>query len=78
MQAEANFTMDVMDNVTLYANIEDLTLNLLGTYNNTVKVSLIKSRSELLIITPIIQLELNKKLNPGISLNDWLSTHTPL
>ena len=73
-----NMTLDVYDNVTIYGDINSLSLNILGTYNNTVKVSLIKSRAELVIITPIIQMELNKKLNAGFSVNGFISEKTPL
>lgn len=38
---EFNITLDVYDNLTVYGNINDLTLKILGYYNATVKVSLV-------------------------------------
>lgn len=49
-----------------------------GYYNATVKVSLTKIKLELPVVDTFIKILINSYLNPGISLNDWLSTHTPL
>lgn len=71
-------TLDVTDNITVTGNMNDLNLAIDGYYNNTVKVSLTKIKLELVVVTGIVKALINGIINPGISLNEWLSTHTPL
>lgn len=76
--AQANMTLDVTDNITLTGNMNSLNLNIDGYYNATVKVSLTKIKLELIAVETFVKLLINGLINPGISLNDWLSTHTML
>ena len=66
------------DNITVYGNMNSLNLNADGCYNNTVKCSLTMIRLELLAVETFLKMLINGLINPGISLNDWLSEHTML
>ena len=71
-------TLDVTDNITVTGNMNSLNLNVDGYYNSTVKVSLTKIKLELIAVETFVKLLINGLINPGISLNEWLSTHTML
>ncbi len=79
MSANANLTISVYDNVTVYGDISSLSLDVNGYYNNTVKVSAIsltKDNLEFAVLALVIQGEINKKLNAGFSLNAKLENST--
>jgi hypothetical protein len=79
MSANANLTISVYDNVTVYGDISSLSLDVNGYYNNTVKVSAIsvtKDNVEFAVLALVIQGEINKKLNAGFSLNAKLANST--
>lgn len=82
MTAQANITIAVYDNVTVYGDIQTLNLNVLknGYYNNTVPVSNIQintlDNTKLGLVTAAIKLKLNPKLNAGFSLNAKLENST--
>jgi hypothetical protein len=79
MSANANLTISVYDNVTVYGDISSLSLDVNGYYNNTVKVSAIsltKDNVEFTVLALVIQGEINKKLNAGFSLNTKLENST--
>jgi len=79
MSANANLTISVYDNVTVYGDISSLSLDVNGYYNNTVKVSAIsltKDNVEFTVLALVIQGEINKKLNAGFSLNAKLENST--
>ena len=79
MSANANMTISVYDNVTVYGDISSLSLDVNGYYNNTVKVSAIsltKDNLEFTVLALVIQGEINKKLNAGFSLNAKLENST--
>ena len=57
LSAEANLTIAVYDNVTVYGDVSNLDLNVNGYYNNTVKVSAIsitKDNAEFAILAKVI------------------------
>lgn len=79
MSANANLTISVYDNVTVYGDISSLSLDVNGYYNNTVKVSaksLTKDNFEFAVLALVIQGKINKKLNAGFSLNAKLENST--
>ena len=65
----------VDNNMTLIVNIDNLDISALGYYNNTVKVSLVKTKVELAVLTPIITKLINSMFGDGVSLGTWLTKH---
>lgn len=74
----ANFTMNVSDDVTIYVDVQSLNMGCDGSYNNTVKVSLVLFKQEIKVAAKVVQGVINAKLSAGLSVNNWISTHTPL
>ena len=50
----ANFTMNVSDDVTIYAEVQSLSMGCDGSYNNTVKVSLVLFKQEIKVAAKVV------------------------
>lgn len=72
MDMTANFTMNVSDNVTLFVYVNNLNLNVDGSYNNTVKVSLLKLKTEILLVTNFVRKTINDMFAGGLSVNNFI------
>lgn len=72
MDANANFTLNVSDNVTIYLTVNTLSLNADGYYNNTVKVSLLKFKTELIAADVFVKNYINDMTSDGLSINSLI------
>jgi len=61
--------------MTLIVNVGNLQITPLGYTNNTVSVSLIKTKTDFKIIDPIIARQINQMFGDGVNLGTWLTNH---
>ena len=59
--------------MTLVVDILNISINVLGATNYTIKVNLIKTRTEIAVLIPIIKTAVNKIFGDGVSIVTWLT-----
>jgi hypothetical protein len=72
---KSNVNIAIDNNMTLIVHVDNLDISALGYYNNTVKVSLVKTKLELAVLTPILTKLINNMFGDGVSLGTWLTNH---
>jgi len=73
MTAATNFTLSVADNLTVYIDIQDnINLRIKGSYNDTVKVSLILSKQGIKAVGGILTGLINTEFEDGLSVNAFI------
>ena len=75
LDLEIKILFNVTENVTLFVYVDTLNVSPKSYYNNTVKVTLIKTKTALAFVTPIVKSLVNKKLGDGVAIGGFLQAH---